>query len=151
MALNEFSGAVLLITHDFQILEDSCQNFYILGDGQCKKFAGNIQSYGDWLQQNGKILKKSQIDPVSMPQKVVSLKTEQQKKKDSSSKQRQMDVLGVIVEEKTRRLQELEEALGKEFSEIVYDQFLKEEEALKLAEANYLAALGDEEKFHENP
>ncbi len=44
-ALNEFNGTVILITHDFYILQAVCDTLWLVKDGTCKEFAGDLEDY----------------------------------------------------------------------------------------------------------
>ena len=48
-ALNDFNGSVILITHDFHILESVCDTLWIVENHTCKKFNGDLQEYKNYL------------------------------------------------------------------------------------------------------
>ena len=48
-ALNAFNGSVILITHDFHILESVCDVLWIVDHHTCKEFDGDLQDYKDLL------------------------------------------------------------------------------------------------------
>lgn len=48
-ALAKYSGAAILITHDFHTLEACCKHFYIVADGTCKPFKGTLAEYKSFL------------------------------------------------------------------------------------------------------
>ncbi len=48
-ALNTFNGSVVLITHDFHILESVCDTLWIVDKHTCKEFDGDLQDYKDLL------------------------------------------------------------------------------------------------------
>ncbi len=44
-ALNAYNGSVILITHDFHILESVCDTLWIVDNHTCKEFSGDLQDY----------------------------------------------------------------------------------------------------------
>ncbi|MDR1890600.1 MAG: ABC-F family ATP-binding cassette domain-containing protein [Puniceicoccales bacterium] len=53
-AINNYSGAVILITHDFFTLSKTCNKFFIIDGGKCTPFGGTLDSYREMLL-SGKI------------------------------------------------------------------------------------------------
>lgn len=50
-ALAEFSGSVLLVSHDRHLLRTTVDDFWIVADGRVQPFEGDLEDYRDWLQQ----------------------------------------------------------------------------------------------------
>lgn len=44
-ALNQYNGSVILITHDFHILQCVCDTLWIVSNKTCKKFDGDLEDY----------------------------------------------------------------------------------------------------------
>merc|ERR1719335_1035086 len=44
-ALREFSGGVVVVTHDQNFVERVCTGLWLVGDGKDQKFKGNFQEY----------------------------------------------------------------------------------------------------------
>lgn len=51
LALQEFSGAVVLVSHDRALLRSVCDEFLLVGDGIVKDFDGDLGDYANWLAQ----------------------------------------------------------------------------------------------------
>ncbi|CAI8796748.1 putative ATP-binding protein YheS [Pseudomonas sp. IT-P258] len=49
MALQEFSGAVLVVSHDRHLLKSTTDNFYLVADGKVEAFDGDLEDYTRWL------------------------------------------------------------------------------------------------------
>ncbi|MCK1790166.1 ATP-binding cassette domain-containing protein [Pseudomonas violetae] len=49
MALQEFSGAVLVVSHDRHLLKSTTDNFYLVADGKVEEFDGDLDDYTRWL------------------------------------------------------------------------------------------------------
>lgn len=51
MALQDFEGAVVLVSHERQLIASVCDELLVVHDGVCKPFAGDLSDYADWLRQ----------------------------------------------------------------------------------------------------
>ena len=49
MALQEFSGAVLVVSHDRHLLKSTTDNFLLVADGKVETFDGDLEDYARWL------------------------------------------------------------------------------------------------------
>ncbi len=49
MALNEFEGSVMLVSHDRALLREVCDEFWLVAGGQLKPFDGDLDDYQRWL------------------------------------------------------------------------------------------------------
>ncbi len=48
-ALNEYEGAVILVTHDFNIIESVCDRLVLVGNGGAQGFEGDIEDYKNYV------------------------------------------------------------------------------------------------------
>ena len=51
-ALNDYTGAVLLITHDLHVIELTCDTLWMVRHGTCKIFHGDLEDYKAQLLKN---------------------------------------------------------------------------------------------------
>jgi ATP-binding cassette subfamily F protein 3 len=49
LALQEFAGAVLVVSHDRALLRGTCDRFLLVADGDVRSFDGDIEDYATWL------------------------------------------------------------------------------------------------------
>ena len=49
MALNEFEGTVMLVSHDRALLRETCDEFWLVAKGQVQPFDGDLDDYQKWL------------------------------------------------------------------------------------------------------
>ncbi len=49
IALNEFEGTVLLVSHDRALLREVCDEFWLVAQGQVLPFDGDLDDYQRWL------------------------------------------------------------------------------------------------------
>jgi len=54
LALQEFSGAIILIAHDRFLLESCVDEFYLVANGRVSDFSGDIDDYQQWLNDDKK-------------------------------------------------------------------------------------------------
>ena len=50
MALQDFEGAVLLVSHERQLIASVCDELLLLHAGQCQPFSGDLVDYAAWLR-----------------------------------------------------------------------------------------------------
>jgi ATP-binding cassette subfamily F protein 3 len=51
LALQEFDGGVVLVSHDRSLLRATCDRFLLVADGGAPAFDGDLDDYRDWLNQ----------------------------------------------------------------------------------------------------
>ena len=52
MALQQFDGAVVLVAHDRHLLDSCVDQLWLVADGGCTPFAGDLDDYARWLRQS---------------------------------------------------------------------------------------------------
>ena len=82
MALNEFEGTVMLVSHDRALLRAVCDEFWLVGRGEIKPFDGDLDDYQRYLLEESKRLreeakasdsqKDSQVQAISLPPPAVA-------------------------------------------------------------------------------
>ena len=94
-ALQEFAGAVILVSHDREMIATVCDELYLVHDGQCEIFDNDIAYYSAWLSQvrkeqaKGKQLEKSATQQ-NVPRETIDPKSplskEEQRKKSAEQR-----------------------------------------------------------------
>ena len=59
-ALQDFTGGVIMVSHDRAMLRATCDRFLIVADGQVREFDGDLDDYKQWLIQQ-KVQQKDQL------------------------------------------------------------------------------------------
>ena len=54
MALNEFEGTVMLVSHDRALLREVCDEFWLVSKGEVGPFDGDLDDYQKWLLDQSK-------------------------------------------------------------------------------------------------
>lgn len=60
MALQDFEGAVVLVSHERQLIASVCDELLLVHNGQCEAFDGDLADYASWLRQARIELEKQQ-------------------------------------------------------------------------------------------
>ncbi len=59
VALNEFEGTVLLVSHDRALLRSVCDEFWLVSDGRVKPFDGDLEDYQQHLLEQARRLREA--------------------------------------------------------------------------------------------
>jgi ATP-binding cassette subfamily F protein 3 len=108
MALNEFEGTVMLVSHDRALLRAVCDEFWLVGRGEIKPFDGDLDDYQRYLLEESKRLReeargeeakigeatefsKAIMEPsatvAAIPEKKPIVQTSEQRKLESAKRQ----------------------------------------------------------------
>ncbi len=49
LALQDYQGGVILVSHDRALLRATCDNFVLVANGMAESFDGDLEDYKDWL------------------------------------------------------------------------------------------------------
>jgi ATP-binding cassette subfamily F protein 3 len=111
MALAQFEGTLLLVSHDRHLLRATTDQFIIVADGKLQEFDGDLDDYKDWLFKT-KLAAKT-ADAVSTDAAKASIATpaapsvdrKEQKKLEAEERQR-LSALRKPIEARIKRLEE---------------------------------------------
>ena len=53
LALQEFAGAMVLVSHDRHLVASTCDTLWRVADGRCELFDGDLEDYAKWLGSRG--------------------------------------------------------------------------------------------------
>jgi len=59
IALQEFQGGIVLISHDRHLLKMACDTLILVNDGTVSEFEGDVDTYPNWLQNRHKLSSSS--------------------------------------------------------------------------------------------
>ncbi len=54
IALQSFEGAVVLVSHDREMIANVCDQLYLVADGKVSEFEGDLDDYSKWLKDSRK-------------------------------------------------------------------------------------------------
>ena len=63
IALNEFEGTVMLVSHDRALLRETCDEFWLVARGKVEPFDGDLDDYQKWLLEVSRAAAKGQPLP----------------------------------------------------------------------------------------
>jgi ATP-binding cassette subfamily F protein 3 len=70
LALQDFEGGVILVSHDRALLRATCDEFVLVADGKAMQFDGDLEDYSQWLnEQRIKENKLNQVVAADKPNK----------------------------------------------------------------------------------
>ncbi|MFT7773040.1 ATP-binding cassette domain-containing protein [Roseateles sp.] len=73
LALNEFEGTVMLVSHDRALLREVCDEFWLVADGVVKPFDGDLDDYQRWLlDQSKEAARAAKKQPATAPAPIVA-------------------------------------------------------------------------------
>ncbi|WP_028535325.1 ATP-binding cassette domain-containing protein [Paludibacterium yongneupense] len=120
MALQDFSGALVVVSHDRALLESTTDTFWLIADGSARPFDGDLEDYRQWrLEQLALAGKPSSGDAQGVNRK-------EQKRLEAETRQRLARARKPLEQQLARLDKELA-ALGEE--KAVLDAFLSSGEA----------------------
>lgn len=62
MALQSYTGAMVVVSHDRSLLKMTCDDYYLVHAGQVEAFNGDLEDYHEWLSQQGKAASSTSAD-----------------------------------------------------------------------------------------
>ncbi|WP_417657021.1 ATP-binding cassette domain-containing protein [Pseudidiomarina aestuarii] len=80
-ALQDFEGAMVIVAHDRHLLRTTVDEFYLVANQQVQPFAGDLDAYHDWLQQ--------QASQAASSQRQTETKVDRKAEKRKEAEQRQ--------------------------------------------------------------
>jgi ATP-binding cassette subfamily F protein 3 len=63
MALNEFEGTVMLVSHDRALLREVCDEFWLVAHGKVLPFDGDLDDYQKWLLETSRAVARGAAPP----------------------------------------------------------------------------------------
>ena len=125
MALNEFEGTVMLVSHDRALLRAVCDEFWLVGRGEIKPFDGDLDDYQQYLLDESKRLREEAkmtsdvVDfiPAEVDKVKPVIKSSEQKKLDTARRQ-EMNALTKPIKKKIEKAEKDMAELNRQKSEI---------------------------------
>ncbi|HEX6245731.1 MAG TPA: ATP-binding cassette domain-containing protein, partial [Polyangiales bacterium] len=71
MALQEYAGAVVMVSHDRHLLATVTDRFLLVDDGRVREFDGDLDDYARWLARGGSQPASAPATPQAVPEKPV--------------------------------------------------------------------------------
>jgi len=113
MALNEFEGTVMLVSHDRALLREVCDEFWLVADGGVRPFDGDLDDYQRWLLDTSKEQAKALRDAATKPSTDAAPTRKEDRKAAALARQQRADQVKPLRKE----LNKIDNRLGVLFSE----------------------------------
>ncbi len=71
-ALQEFSGAVVVVAHDRHLIDATCDELWRVADGHCRPFDGDLDDYARWLRKQSNNAESDNQAKANKPKKTAA-------------------------------------------------------------------------------
>lgn len=115
IALQSFSGAVLMVSHDASLLELCCDQFLLVAHQSLKEFKGDLEDYRQYLiEQNRAASRSEKSAPIAEKKPQHHLDREERKKLQTELRRltKEIEQAEKKLEKLTIKIEEIEQVLG---------------------------------------
>lgn len=92
VALQEFEGAVVLISHDRHMLQTVADRLVLVADGQAKGYDGDLDDYAHWLSESrADVSETGKLEPTAQSEN--SAEARKQRKRDAAAMRQKIQPL----------------------------------------------------------
>ncbi len=110
IALQEFEGAMVLVSHDRHLLASTVDEFWMVSDGCVQPYDGDLDDYASWLKERQKAQQASAVtQSVSTDTNAVKVDKKQDRKEAAEQRERLRPL-----KQKVQKLEKEMEKLGSE-------------------------------------
>ncbi|WP_404415538.1 ATP-binding cassette domain-containing protein [Marinospirillum sp.] len=113
LALQAFSGAVLVVSHDRHLLKNTVDDFWLIADGRVEEFDGDLDAYARWLKDRQANLRKEEKDEKKEPQPVAAPVNKKLDRKEAARLREQLKPLKKQINQLEGKLEKARQALEK--------------------------------------
>jgi ATP-binding cassette subfamily F protein 3 len=85
MALQDFAGAMVVVSHDRNLLKTTTDEFYLVDSGKVTLFDGDLDDYYRWLSDSNKAVASAEVKNVGENS---AINRKDQKRKDAELRQK---------------------------------------------------------------
>jgi ATP-binding cassette, subfamily F, member 3 len=135
LALQDFAGAVVIVSHDRALLRGACDRFLLVADGRVGAFDGDLEDYASWLRarESRTDVRPDESASGDRPSAAVSGPSRREQRRLEAEARNRLTPLRV----EQRKLESLLEQLTAEYRQI---------ESLLADPATYAAGAADEQR-----
>jgi ATP-binding cassette subfamily F protein 3 len=117
VALQEFEGSVVVVSHDRHLLRNTVEELLLVADGKVTEFDGDLADYSTWLlneaRNQRRVEAQKSATPSKVETKVVETKTDKKAQRQQSADQRaQLSTLKQQVQKAEREISALQQKLA---------------------------------------
>ena len=117
--LNNFAGAVILVSHDRHLIDATMERLWIVSDGKVGPYEDDLDTYRKKVLKDAKTRRKEHIleaaPEIAEPETLAPVEPKKPKlqKKDREAKRKELAPLKARITEKEKQIQKLNEAIAK--------------------------------------
>ena len=147
MALQDFEGAVVLVSHERQLIASVCDDLLLVHAGRCTEFEGDLQDYAKWLREARQQLINSQnaVQQQTVASQNTAAKVDKEAQRKEAARRRELtrpirkniEKVEGQIDKVQPRLAEIEQALAES---ALYEAQRKDELIKLMNEQNDLKA-----------
>lgn len=141
-ALNEFNGAVILVSHDPSMVERVADRLWLVHDGKCQAFDGDLEAYRSHIIDQRRKEKRGEKQGEKGPSKADKKKQQQELKKKFPELFAQIEAL-------EKELTPLNKQLQKISQQMAEDDFYENAENAQTVQHQYGKLLRQQEELEE--
>jgi len=112
VALQDFPGAVIVVSHDRTLLRGACDNFLLVANGAVAPFDGDLDDYAAWLAKSGKAQRTAPEDAPPTPSRQEQRRLEAEARNRLTPLRNEQRRLESQLEKLARERQQLETELA---------------------------------------
>ncbi len=87
LALQDFEGALLVVSHDRHLLRTVCDQFVLVANGHAKNYDGDLDDYAQWLSDHRRDRQKSESQTTQHTTTKPGLDKRQQRQQEAARRQ----------------------------------------------------------------
>ncbi len=123
LAINEYEGCVILISHDRHLVETCADRLWLVADGTVKRYHGDLEDYQDLILGRPSKRKEEGVEETTKP----SVNKKQNSRRSSAARRSELAPLKSQVRDAEKKLNKLENDLGKIENALAIPNFFRDE------------------------
>lgn len=109
MALQNYDGAIVVVSHDRHLLANTVEQFWLVNDGQVQEFDGDLDDYRLWLKQQ---LNSGPDTKANVADKENSAEARKEKKRHEAEIRKQLSPVKKAVDKLEAQVEQLQTSLS---------------------------------------
>jgi ATP-binding cassette subfamily F protein 3 len=93
VALQEFEGAVVVVSHDRHLLRNTVEELLLVADGRVQEFDGDLQDYSNWLLSDARAQREGGKTPRSADKEAAPKLDKKAQRQQSAEQRKQVSAL----------------------------------------------------------
>lgn len=112
LALQDYSGAVLMVSHDRHLLRTVVDEFFIVADGHATPFDGDLDDYARWAASHPKDISSKEIKAIKETAPRESEESRKQRKRNAAEQRNRLAPLKAELSKLDTQLAQLQKKLS---------------------------------------